>query len=66
MLKWSMRLDPNWVVDETAQDPLAKHIGRTEAVGERVAGPARVSVLDVLCSLKEIGIHPMSPSVRRR
>ena len=48
----------HWVVDEAAQDPLAEHISRSHALGEGVAGPSRVPVLDVLGPLEKIGDPP--------
>ena len=46
--------DPDGIVDEAAEHPLAKDVGRAVALGKRVRGPARVTSLNVLGALQEV------------
>ena len=58
--------DAHRVVDEAAQHAVAEDGGRPVTLGELVLGPARVLLLDVFGPLEEVGIQPMSPSVREK
>src|SRR5271163_1824613 len=41
----------HWIINKAAEHPLAEYVGRSHAIGERVARPSGVPVLNVLSSL---------------